>query len=63
MFVIAGMTVLCAAGVAFYVRFLVALFRECRFRQSGYWVRPRLDSDKGLLVEMQESERPVARAA
>ena len=44
MLVIPAMTVLCTAGVAFYVRFLVALCKECKLRRSGYWLRLRLGS-------------------
>ena len=34
MFVKAVMTVLCTAGIAFYVRFLVALWNECEPRST-----------------------------
>ena len=37
MLVMAAMTVLCTASVAFYVRFLIALCKECRPRRIGYW--------------------------
>ena len=46
MFVTAVMTVLCTAGTAFYVRFLVALCKECKPRSIGYWVRLRLGSSE-----------------
>lgn len=38
---LAVMTISCAAGIAFYVRFLVALFKESRYRWIGYlfWIR------------------------
>ena len=42
MFVTAVMTVLCMAGIAFYVRFVVALCKECKPHSIGYWVRVRL---------------------
>jgi len=63
MFVTAAMTVLCTGAVAFYVRFLVALCRECKPRLAGYWVRLRLGSGEDALVEMQEGKQPVTRAA
>jgi hypothetical protein len=63
MFVIALMTVLCTSGVAFYVRFLVALCRECKPRPIGYWVRLRLASGEDTITEMHEREQPLTRAA
>lgn len=63
MFVIPSMTVLCTAGVAFYVRFLVALCKECRPGRIGYWVRLRLSSREATIVELQRPGRPVGRAA
>ena len=62
MFVMALMTVLCTAGVAFYLRFLVALCRECKPRPIGYWIRLRLGSGEDTIVEMREREKPVTRA-
>jgi hypothetical protein len=57
-------TVLCAAGIAFYVRFMVALGKECKPGVSGYWVRLRLDrGDGGEWVELQTRKRPTTRAA
>jgi hypothetical protein len=44
MFLKTVMTVLCMAGIAFYVRFLVALWNEREPRSSGYWVRLRVGS-------------------
>ena len=63
MFVIAAMTVLCTAGIAFYVRFLVALCKECEPRRIGYWVRIRLGSGEDTIVELQARRKPVTRAA
>jgi len=63
MFVMALMTVLCTAGVAFYLRFLVALCRECKPRPIGYWIRLRLGSGEDTAVEMRERKKPVMRAA
>lgn len=63
MFVMALMTVLCTAAVAFYLRFLVALCRECKPRPIGYWIRLRLDSGEDTIVEMRERKEPATRAA
>jgi hypothetical protein len=63
MFVIAVWVVLCTAGVAFYVRFLVALRKECKPRLIGYWVRMRLGSCEDTPAELQERKEPVTRAA
>ena len=60
---IAVMTVLCTAGVAFYVRFLVALCKECKPSLSGYWLRTQPRSDGDEVVELHEQEYPVSRAA
>ena len=57
------MTVLCTAGIAFYVRFLVALCKERKPRLIGYWVRLRLGSGEDTIVELQERKKPVTRAA
>ena len=63
MFVTGVMTVLCTAGIAFYVRFLVALCKECRPRPIGYWVRLRLGSVDNAIAEPQQRKKPVTRAA
>jgi hypothetical protein len=63
MFVTAAMTVLCAAGIAFCVRFLVALQKECKPRSIGYWVRLRPGSGEDTIAELQEREKPATRAA
>jgi hypothetical protein len=63
MLVMSVMTVLCTAGVAFYLRFLVALCRECKFHRTGYWVRLRLDSSEDAVIELQEWKEPMKRAA
>jgi hypothetical protein len=57
------MTVLCTAAVTFYLRFLVALFKECQPRGTGYWVRLRHGSDEDMLEKVQEQRTPVSRAA
>jgi hypothetical protein len=63
MFVTAVLTMLCTAGIAFYVRFLVALWKECKPRRIGYWVLLRLDSGEGTIPELQEREILGKRAA
>ena len=63
MFVMALMTVLCTSGVAFYVRFLVALCRECKPRPIGYWVRLRFASGEDTITELHEREQLLTRAA
>jgi len=63
MFVTAVMTVVCTAGVAFNVRFLVALCRECTFHRTGDWVRLRLDSSEDAVVELPQWKQSVTRAA
>jgi hypothetical protein len=57
------MIVLCTAGGAFYVRFLMALCKESKSRSTGYWVRLRLSSAEDAIAELQERKKPVARAA
>jgi len=63
MFVTGVMTVLGTAGIAFYVRFLVALCKECKPRRIGYWVRLRLDSGENAIAKLQQKKKPVTRAA
>jgi hypothetical protein len=63
MLVMAVMTGLCTAGIAFYVRFLVALGGECKPRWIGYWMRLRLDARQSASGERQERQRATARAA
>ena len=62
-FTSAVMTVLCTAGIAFYVRFLVALCKECKPTRTGYWVCLRLGSGENAITEPQQREKTVARAA
>jgi hypothetical protein len=60
MFLKAVMLLLCTAGVAFYLRFLVVLCKESTPRSSGYWVRLRFGSGEG---ELPKRRTPVTRAA
>ena len=63
MFATTAITLLCIAGISFYVRFLVAMCRECKTRRIGYWVRVQLGSSEELIPELRQRERPVTRAA
>ena len=63
MFVMAAMTVLCTAGIAFSIRFLVALSKECKPRRIGYWLRMRLGSGENAIAELQERQTVLTRAA
>jgi hypothetical protein len=63
MFVRTVMTILCTVCIAFYVRFLVALWKEREPRSSGYWVRLRLRYGEDSIVELPERRKPVTRAA
>jgi hypothetical protein len=63
MFATGLMTLLCTAGIAFYVRFLVALCKEYEPRRIGYWARWRLRSGENTTSELQEPKKPVTRAA
>jgi hypothetical protein len=44
MVVMTVMTALCTVGVAFYVRFLVALYKDCRHERICYLVLLESDS-------------------
>lgn len=63
MFLMASMTVLCAAAVAFYIRFLFALHRERKPVPLGCWVRLRLGCEDGALAEARGRESAMVRAA
>jgi hypothetical protein len=57
------MTTLGTAGVAFYVRFLVALFMEWKPRPPGYSRRSRLGLDAVRIIEERDRRKPETRAA
>jgi hypothetical protein len=63
MFLKTVMTLLCTAGIAFYMRFLVALCKESKSRSSGYWARLRVGSGEGTIAELPKRRTPVTRAA
>ena len=58
-----GMAVVCAFGVTFYVRFLMALKGEWNRRSSGYWVRLRFDGGEDKVAVSEERHEPDSRAA
>ena len=57
------LTAICAAGVSFYLRFLVALCRECRFTRICYLARLELKAHEGLMSESVRGETISRRAA
>ena len=63
MFATTAITLLCTAGISFYVRFLVALCEECKTRRIGYWVRVRIGFGEESIPEPRRRERPVTRPA
>jgi hypothetical protein len=64
MFVSAVMTLLSAAGIGFYVRFLVELFKETKPTLTGYWTRLKLDAPGEAITESRErNETTMTRAA
>lgn len=60
MMVNAVMVTVGAVGVVFYLRFLLALCKECKGSVIGYWVRLRRRPDEDELVGRQQSLRRVA---
>jgi hypothetical protein len=63
MFLKTVVTLLGTAGLAFYLRFLVALCKESKPRSSGYWVRLRVGSGEATIAELPERRKAVTRAA
>jgi hypothetical protein len=57
------MTVLGAAGIGFYLRFLVALCKESKPYRGGYWMRLRLDTGENVIAELEKREVAASRAA
>src|SRR5258708_1904492 len=57
------MTMLCLAGVAFCVRFLVALGKECKATSLCHWLRPRTGLNQDVIPQPREPNKPVDRAA
>lgn len=63
MFAIAAMGTVCAAGIAFYVRFLVALCTECMHRRICYLVRLEPGRNEYPTPELLETDKSLRRAA
>jgi len=57
------LTTVCAAGVSFYLRYLVALCKECRFTRICYLVRLEPEADEQLMSEAVRGETISRRAA
>jgi len=57
------LTAICAAGVLFYLRFLVALCKECRFTRICYLVRLEPKAHEGLMSDAARVETIFRRAA
>jgi hypothetical protein len=63
MVVMAVMTTLCTAGIVFYLRFLVALCKECKRSWIGYLVRLEPEANDYSVLEPQALERSFHKAA
>jgi hypothetical protein len=63
MFIAAVTMALCVAGVAFCVRFLLALCKESSRSRVTCWTVLRLGPGEGLIAEPQRGKKPVTRAA
>ncbi len=55
-------TMLCLTGIAFYVRFSVALCRECKARWTFSWVRLHTGAKESAIPEEREHKKPVRAA-
>lgn len=53
----------CMVGIGFYLRFLLAMCKECKLVSAGYWRLLRVHSDKQPVVIARPSRTPVSRAA
>ena len=58
----AVVTLLCAAGVVFHLRFLVALGKEGKPPLMGYWVRLH-GARENATAELRGRKQPATRAA
>jgi hypothetical protein len=63
MLVMAAMDVLCMGGIAFCLRFLVALFQERKPRRIGDRMRPQLSSGENPKAAPRQQQQPMSRAA
>jgi hypothetical protein len=62
MVVSAAMTMLCTMGIGFYIRFFVAMLRECKPKRIGYLILLRTDSAEHTIppTKTEASLRRVA---
>ena len=60
-----AMALLGAGGIAFYIRFFVALSRERKVHRwtRGYWARLRPESDEDPILERRKQEGQDSHAA
>jgi hypothetical protein len=63
MLVVAIMSLLCAGGIAFYTRFLLALCRECEPQVIGYWARLRFTRRVPPSAAGKEQRQRLVRTA
>lgn len=54
---------LCTGAIGFYTRFLMALYKECKPRRSGYWMRLRLASKQSTVVVLHQDRSKISRPA
>jgi len=57
------LTSICGIGVLFYLRFLIALCKECRFTRVCYLVRLEPQTHQGLVGETMSEHIMSRRAA
>ncbi len=58
------LTMLCVAGVSFYLRFMVALCHECGILHwIFFWVRLHEPSNLYVIMQARTQNKPIARAA
>jgi hypothetical protein len=57
------LTAICAGGISFYLRYLVALCKECRCTRIRYLVRLEPKAHEGLMSEVVSGETISRRAA
>lgn len=57
------LTAVCAVGVLFYLRFLAALWKDCRFTRVGYLVRLQPNAHEELAGEAARKKTLSQRAA
>jgi len=63
MVAITALVLLSALATAFYVRFLIAICKECKGYRTYHLVRLRPDSGESALVADRTMETPFLRAA